>query len=110
MRKTVSLAIGLIALISSHGAFAAPDPSDVCRAVAITDAPAYVADGLTVMRRGAIDTAFSEFHVYPKTGVRTLCQHGGDCYLAADMRLINCHVDKHPLWRDADTISYAIEP
>lgn len=99
MNRVLNCALLGAAMISAGSARAA----DVCEAVALHDVPA-VENPSSILRRGALDTAVTGYHVNRETGERTFCSHGGYCYPAEALRLTNCKVGAHYETYDNETI------
>jgi hypothetical protein len=61
------------------------------------------------LKRGESIDAVTQYNVNKKTGVTSLCSHGGGCYPAEALRLTNCIVDKSkPAYEDGDEHSYGL--
>ena len=74
MRKLMSAAAFMIL------AFQAPaSAADICEAVALRDVPAEESPN-SILRRGEIDGAVTQYQLNKKTGRSLFCSHGGYCY------------------------------
>jgi hypothetical protein len=61
------------------------------------------------LKRGESIDAATQYNVNKKTGVTSICSHGGGCYPAEALRLTNCIVDKSkPTYEDGDERSYGL--
>jgi hypothetical protein len=62
------------------------------------------------LKRGESIDAVTQYNVNKKTGVTSLCSHGGGCYPAEALRLTNCRVDKSkPSYEDGEERSYSLD-
>lgn len=71
----LALATALAAPLFSWVAHAA----DICTALAIRDVPA-LEDSTSILKRGELDTAITQYRVNKRTGETSFCSHGGYCY------------------------------
>jgi hypothetical protein len=61
------------------------------------------------LKRGEYIDAVTQYNVNKKTGMTSLCSHGGGCYPADALRLTNCIVDtSKPAYEDGDERSYGL--
>ncbi len=87
--------------------------ADICEAVALRDVSA-IENPESVLHKGDVDTAVTQYRVDDKTGGDSICSHGGYCYpmharvggaLVETLRLTNCKVSyKHPDDFDGETV------
>jgi hypothetical protein len=62
------------------------------------------------LKRGEIIGAITQYNVNKKTGVASLCSHGGGCYPAEALRLTNCTINKSkPQFVDKEEVSYGLD-
>ena len=87
MRVFIAASSILASVIAAHAT------DSICEAVAkyTTEKPKTSLMPLNAAR--SID-AVTQYNVNKKTGVTSLCSHGGGCYPAEALRLTNCMVDK----------------
>jgi hypothetical protein len=92
--------------------------ADICSAVAVRDVPA-IEDSSSILKKGEIDDAITQYLVNKRTGRTFFCSHGGYCYptrvevrgdLLEALRLTNCRVADKPGYSDAENITYDVEP
>jgi hypothetical protein len=111
--RHVIFALGFAALVLPHSAHAA----DICEAIALRDVPA-VEDASSVLKRGQIDGAITQYRVNKKTGNSVFCSHGGYCYPThilenernvEALRLTNCKIGARDSFDDPDDIFYAVD-
>src|SRR5271166_6660593 len=101
--KTLTAAI-VFALIGTITAANATD--SICEAVALHDTKE-TKEFSYALKRGEIIGAITQYNENRKTGVASLCSHGGGCYPAEALRLTNCVVNKSkPNFEDDDEVSY----
>jgi uncharacterized protein YecT (DUF1311 family) len=112
MRKLLT-ASALVALISQTPVLAA----DICEAIALRDVPAKE-DPNSVLKRGEVDGAVTQYRVNKKTGEGVFCSHGGYCYpthvldngqQVEALRLTNCKVGARDAFDDSDDVFYAVD-
>jgi hypothetical protein len=112
MRKIISMLLLAATTTFTTNAWA---EIDLCKAVALRDVPA-IEDQSSIIKRGDSYTAISQYNVNKKTGVITMCSHGGYCYptqvieggrRVEALRLTNCKIGK-PSYHDADETSYEL--
>lgn len=61
------------------------------------------------LTKGQVIDNVTQFNVNRKTGVTTLCGHGGGCYPAHALQLTNCRVDQsRPKFVDGDDASFGL--
>jgi hypothetical protein len=61
------------------------------------------------LKRGESIDVVTQYNVNKKTGVTSICSHGGGCYPAEALRLTNCIVDKSKAaYEDGDERSYGL--
>ena len=100
MKIKIAMLAAIIGLATSANA------ADLCRAVALQDVRA---NGDTIpygLRRGEIITAVTQLTTDRRTGITSICSHGGGCYPATvviggrrvpTLRMLNCSWDMaHP--------------
>ena len=112
MRQLLA-AFALVTLISLTPVFAA----DICEAVALRDVPAKE-DPSSILKRGEIDGAITQYRVNKKTGESVFCSHGGYCYpthvpenghQVEALHLTNCKVGARDTYDDPDDVFYAVD-
>ena len=113
--RSVAFVAVLGASLFSMGAQAA----DICTAVALRDVPA-LENRSSILKKGQLDTAITQYRVNKRTGETSFCSHGGYCYpsriqiggdLLAALRLTNCQVaDDHPPFDEGEYLDYEVEP
>ena len=97
----------LLALTATTATANATD--SICEAVAVhatteNDVFSYA------LKRGEIIDAITQYNVNKKTGVASLCSHGGGCYPAEALRLTNCTINKSkPQFVDEKEVSYGLD-
>jgi len=69
--------------------------ADICEAVALHDVPA-VENPESILERGERDPAISGYGFNKEIGQYVFCSHGGYCYPAAALRLLNCKIGERP--------------
>ena len=115
--RLCAFAAGMLAclILGSAGPVRA---ADICTAVAVRDVPA-LEDSSSVLKKGDLDTAVTQYRVNKQTGRTTLCSHGGYCYpmriavggdLLEALRLTNCKVASQPSFDDGENLIYDLEP
>jgi hypothetical protein len=111
---SVKLLVGIGALLSATGAATA---SDLCKAIALRDVAA-IENPKSVIRKGDIDTAITQYQVEKATRRGSFCSHGGYCYpdrINVDggdliaLRLLNCTVSKHVAYSDAQFMFFELD-
>lgn len=109
------VAVWLLGTLAHHDAAQA---ADICEAVAIRDVPALEA-ATSVLRKGQLDTAVTQYRINKRTGQATLCSHGGYCYpmrvavggdLLEALKLTNCKVSDQAPYDDGEDLIYDVEP
>ena len=89
---------------------------DLCRAEALREVGA-LEDSSSVMQRGEVQPAVTQFRREIATGRTSFCSHGGYCYpthvyvgnqRVEAMRLVNCNVGAEA-FRDEEMIVYSVE-
>ena len=89
---------------------------DLCRAEALRDVGA-LEDSSSVMQRGGVQSAVTQFRREIATGRTSFCSHGGYCYpthvyigdqRVEAMRLVNCNVGAEA-FRDEEMVVYSVE-
>lgn len=113
-RRPVFVAVLAAALLSVNARAA-----DICAAVALRDVPA-IEDSSSILKKGQLDTAITEYRVNKRTGETSFCSHGGYCYpiriqvggdLLEALRLTNCRVaDNLPAFDEGTYLVYEVEP
>src|SRR5664279_1681758 len=97
----------VFALLASTAAANATD--SICEAV-VLHATTETEDFPYALKRGDIIDAITQYNLNKKTGVASLCSHGGGCYPAEALRLTNCTINKSkPQFVDADEVSYGLD-
>lgn len=81
--------------------------ADICKAIALRDVPAVEAPD-TILKKGDLDTAITQYRV-SKTGRASFCSHGGYCYPAAGLKLLNCKVGAKGDFDDPDDVFYEVD-
>ena len=82
--------------------------ADICKAVASHDVPAVEAPD-SVLRKGEIDTAITQYRIDKKTKLASFCSHGGYCYPAAGLKLLNCKIGAKDDYDDPDETFYSVD-
>jgi hypothetical protein len=91
--------------------------ADICEAVALRDVPAKD-NPESILKRGEIDGAVTQYRVNKKTGESVFCSHGGYCYpthitengkQVEALRLTNCRVGARDSYNDPDDVFYSID-
>ena len=94
--------------------------ADICNAVALVDVPAQE-DTSSILHKGEIDDAVSEYLVDKKSGAGVFCSHGGYCYprylmisgqSVEALRLTNCKIgarEPDGPGVDDDNITYDVD-
>lgn len=103
--KIPTVAIVFVFMASTAAANAT---DSICEAVAL-HATAKTKDFPYALKRGDIIDAITQYRVNKKTGVASLCSHGGGCYPAKALRLTNCRVDKGKSDFDGDELYYGLD-
>jgi hypothetical protein len=105
------LATGALFVTNSH----ADAEIDLCQATVLSDVQAVEAPA-SVLKRGSVYKAISQYNINKKTGTATMCSHGGLCYPAQiieggkeveTLRLTNCKIGKSD-YQDDDEIFYGL--
>jgi hypothetical protein len=95
----------------------ASNSADSCHAVALRAVPAFE-NPTSVLKKGELDTAITQYRVNKKTGEGSFCSHGGYCYPSRVMengisvealKLTNCQIGKRDDFDDPDDIFYAVD-
>jgi hypothetical protein len=60
------------------------------------------------LKRGETVDAVTAYRTNKKTGVSSLCSHGGGCYPAEALRLTNCKVNKSKPYDYGDEVDYEL--
>jgi hypothetical protein len=95
--------------IAALFAYATPAlAADICEAVAIRDVPAVEAAD-SIIKKGEKDTAITQYRVSKSTGKAVFCSHGGYCYPADGLRLLNCKVGAKDNYDDPDDTYYSVD-
>jgi len=106
-KMKLSAAALMFALMVTAPAANATD--SICEAVAV-HATKESEDFPHALKRGETIGAITQYNVNRKTGVATLCSHGGGCYPAEALSLTNCEVNKsQPAFEDTEEISYSLD-
>lgn len=76
--------------------------ADMCKAVAITATPAVeapdavdagkIVSGMPRLAAGTTIVGVTQYDVGPSTGERVYCVHGGGCYPARSLKLLDCTI------------------
>jgi len=112
-RKTTLSVVALLAIAGAGSSRAA----DICEAVALHDVPS-LEDPASVLKKGQRDEAVTQYRVNKKTGLTSLCSHGGYCYptyviedghKVEALRLTNCKVAARDSFQDPDETFYAVD-
>lgn len=82
--------------------------ADLCEAVAVRDTPAVEASD-SILRRGEKDTAITQYRVSKKTRKAVFCSHGGYCYPADGLKLLNCRIGAKDDHNDPDDTFYSVD-
>jgi hypothetical protein len=97
----------LLALTATTATANATD--SICEAVAVhatTESSVF----RYALKHGEIIDAITQYNVNKKTGVASLCSHGGGCYPAGALRLTNCTINKSkPQSVDEEEVSYGLD-
>lgn len=102
MRMFIAASSILASVIAAHAT------DSICEAVAKYTTVATENFPYALKRGESID-AVTQYNVNKKTGVTSLCSHGGGCYPAEALRLTNCMVAKSkPAYEDGDERSYGL--
>lgn len=97
----------VFALMASTAAANATD--SICEAVAM-HATSKTKDFPYALKRGDTIDAVAQYRLNKKTGVASICSHGGGCYPAKVLRLTNCRVDKSKSdFDDGDELYYGLD-
>ena len=92
--------------------------ADICEAVAIRDV-AVLESASSVLRKGQIDDAVSQYRVNKRNGQTSFCSHGGSCYpthvqVGGDfleaLKLTNCRIVNGQPYDSGDYLIYGVEP
>jgi hypothetical protein len=101
---TVAIVFALMATTAAANA-----TDSICEAVAL-HATTETKDFPSALKRGETIDAVTQYNVNKKTGVASLCSHGGGCYPAEALRLTNCRVNKSKSdFEDGDEVSYGLD-
>lgn len=90
-----------LAILSSSA-----NAADICKAVAIRDVAA-IEDPASIIPQGGYDTAITR--VRKSDGFPSFCSHGGYCYPAASLKLMNCRVGPKSSYNDNETDYYSVD-
>ena len=82
--------------------------ADICEAVVIRDVHPEGSTDYT-LKAGEKDEAVTQYRVSKKTGEAVLCSHGGFCYPASALKLLNCKVGKKDTFDDPDDVYYSVD-
>ena len=82
--------------------------ADICEAVAVRDVAAVDNPG-SVLKKGKVQGAVTQYNVNKKTGKAMFCSHGGYCYPANGLKLTNCKVGAKDPHNDPDEVSYGLD-
>ena len=82
--------------------------ADICEAIATRNVAAVEAPG-SVIKKGEKDTAITQYNVSKKTGQGVFCSHGGYCYPADGLKLLNCKIGAKDSYNDPDEVSYGLD-
>jgi hypothetical protein len=63
----------------------------------------------SILKKGEKDSAITQYRVSKKTGKAVFCSHGGYCYPADGVRLLNCKVGAKDNFDDPDDIYYRLD-
>lgn len=97
----------VFALISSTTTANATD--SICEAVAL-HATAKTKDFPYALKSGDTIDAVTQYRVNKKTGMASLCSHGGGCYPTGALHLTNCIIDKRKsVYEDDDELYYGLD-
>src|SRR3954470_22002586 len=101
------MAIVVVTIVVSTATAKTTD--SICKAVAL-HATTKTEDFSYPLRKGDTIDTITQYNVNKKTGVISMCSHGGGCYPASALRLINCAVNKSkPAFEDVDERSYSLD-
>lgn len=112
MKPPIHIAVMLLALMTSS-AFGA----DLCKAVALRDVPA-IESPASIIPKGGIDAAITQYRVEKATGIASFCSHGGYCYpthvfingrKVEALRLTNCKIGKRDPFPDKEYTFYDVD-
>lgn len=104
MARQVTLVIASVLSIAASSSRAA----DICKAVALRDVPAVEAPD-SILRKGEFDTAITQYRINKKTKLTSFCSHGGYCYPANGLKLLNCKVGAKDDYDDPDEVLYSVD-
>ena len=91
MKTTLNFIIKVILTFNLTGLPSAALAYDICDAMAIMDTHAEE-NHASVLKKGEIDHAITQYRVNKKTKNAVFCSHGEYCYPAKNLKLINCNV------------------
>ena len=107
IRRVVLHAVTLFVSLPIHGVIPT-SAADICKAVALRDVPA-VEDPSSILRKGEQDGAITQYRVNRKTGKSSFCSHGGYCYPAYSLELLNCKVGAKDEYNDPEDVFYSVD-
>ena len=99
---------------------ASSQADDICQAIAVRDVPA-IEEPKSILRKGELDDAITEFRVNKRSGETSYCSHGGYCYpthvhvgddLLLALKMTNCRPSADAVPDDAfepDLITYPVD-
>ena len=82
--------------------------ADICKAVALRDVAAIEAPD-SILRKGETDTAITQYRVNKKTKAASFCSHGGYCYPASGLKLLNCKIGGKDDYDDPEEVFYGVD-
>jgi hypothetical protein len=92
LKTTLTFIIKIISTFTYIGLpCAALAEVNLCKAMAIKEIHAEE-DSATILKKGDIDYAITQYRVNKRTKNAVFCSHGGNCYSAKNLKLINCNV------------------
>ena len=103
----MSRVLFLIVCFVSLGGAVANATDSICEAVATQSTEK--TDGTYALKLGQIIDAITQYNVNKKTGAASLCSHGGGCYQASALRLINCKINNRVAYEDSNETSYGLD-
>lgn len=87
---------------------AAAHAMDICEAVAV-QTTTKTGDFPYALKYGETVDAVTQYTVSKKTRAASFCQHGGGCYPAEALRLVNCAVQSKPFSEYDDEVIYGLD-
>jgi hypothetical protein len=113
-----SRSVAFVAVLGASLFSVAAQAADICTAVALRDVPA-IEDSSSILKKGRLDTAITQYRVNKRTGQTSFCSHGGYCYpirievrgdLLEALKLTNCRVADRPPFDEGEYLDYEVEP